>query len=82
MTYKRNLTAKEKILLVLAEKGSCSLEELERYTGIKRNVLLVHLTQLAKEGIVYRGWGHFGADFLPALKGEGSPHRFGTTSLI
>ncbi|WDS52803.1 hypothetical protein [Sulfolobus tengchongensis spindle-shaped virus 3] len=22
------------------------------------------------------------ADFLPALKGEGSPHRFGTTSLI
>ncbi len=60
MTYKRNLTAKEKILLVLAEKGSCSLEELEKYTRIKRNVLLVHLTQLAKEGIVYRGWGRFG----------------------
>ncbi|ABP94307.1 MULTISPECIES: ArsR family transcriptional regulator [Metallosphaera] len=60
MTYKGHLTAKEKILLVLAEKGSCSLEELEKYTRIKRNVLLVHLTRLAKEGLVYRGWGHFG----------------------
>jgi len=59
MTYKNTLTAKEKILLILSQKGSCSLDELERYTGIKKNVLLVHLTKLVQEGLVYRTWGHY-----------------------
>jgi hypothetical protein len=43
-----SLTISEKILLVLQEKGCCSLEELERYTKVRRNELLVYLTKMTK----------------------------------
>ncbi|WP_062088641.1 DNA-binding protein [Sulfolobus acidocaldarius] len=54
-----SLTISEKILLVLQEKGCCSLEELERYTKVRRNELLVYLTKMTRQGIVTRSWGHF-----------------------
>ncbi|MDT7901461.1 MAG: DNA-binding protein [Acidianus sp.] len=52
----KSLTQKQKILLVLAKRGSLTLEELERYTKIPRNSLLKNLSELTKE--VTRGWMH------------------------
>ncbi|AEE94430.1 conserved Sulfolobus plasmid protein [Acidianus hospitalis W1] len=54
----RELTQKQKILLVLAKRGSLTLEELERYTKIPRNSLLKNLSELKKEGKITRGWLH------------------------
>lgn len=51
---KKELTQKQKILLVLAERGALTLEELERYTKIPRNSLLKNLSQLAAEGKITR----------------------------
>ena len=48
------------ILIYLSNKGCLTLEELERYTGAKRNVILVTLTRLNKKGIIYRKWRRFG----------------------
>lgn len=45
----KSLTQKQKILLVLAKRGSLTLEELERYTKIPRNSLLKNLSELTKE---------------------------------
>jgi len=56
----RELTQKQKILLVLAKGGSLTLEELERYTKIPRNSLLKNLSELAAEGKISRGWLHIG----------------------
>ena len=56
----KDLTQKQKILIVLAEKGSLTLEELERYTKIPRASLLKNLTELKKEGKITRGWLHIG----------------------
>ena len=54
----KSLTQKQKILLVLAKRGSLTLEELERYTKIPRNSLLKNLSELIKEGKITRGWMH------------------------
>ncbi len=35
-----------------------SLEELEKYTKIRKNVLKVYLSRLAKEGLITRKWRH------------------------
>jgi predicted ArsR family transcriptional regulator len=51
----KSLTQKQKILLVLAKRGSLTLEELERYTKIPRNSLLKNLSELTKEGKITRG---------------------------
>jgi len=48
------------VLIRLANRGCQTLEELERYTEAKRNVLLVTLTRLHKRGLIYRKWRHFG----------------------
>ncbi|MFP3234420.1 MAG: DNA-binding protein [Sulfolobaceae archaeon] len=54
----KELSQKQKILLVLAKRGSLTLEELERYTKIPRNSLLKNLSELKKEGKISRGWMH------------------------
>ena len=56
MPRANKLTISEKILLVLQAKHCLSLEELERYTGEKKEVLLVYLTRLAKKDIISRNW--------------------------
>jgi len=45
--------------MVLSNKYCLSLEELEKLTGVKRNVLLVVLSRLAKKGVITRTWGSF-----------------------
>jgi len=54
----RELSQKQKILLVLAKRGSLTLQELEKYTKIPRNSLLKNLSELAAEGKITRGWLH------------------------
>ena len=54
-----NLRIRDKILIVLARKYCLSLEELEEHTGVKRDILKVYLSQLARQGIVTRSWGSF-----------------------
>ena len=60
MTRGNKLTITEKILLLLQDKHCLSLEELERYTGVKKETLLVYLTRLADRDIISRTWGSFG----------------------
>jgi len=55
-----NLRIRDKILIVLARKYCLSLEELEKHTGVKCNILKVYLSQLARQGIITRTWGSFG----------------------
>jgi len=57
---KGKLSLVQLILIYLSNKGCLTLEELERYTGAKRNVILVTLTRLNKKGIIYRKWRRFG----------------------
>jgi DNA-binding MarR family transcriptional regulator len=57
---KDKLTLTQLVLIYLANKGCLTLEEMERYTGAKRNVLLVTLTRLHARGVIYRKWRHFG----------------------
>lgn len=59
MSWRDNLRIRDQILIVLARKHCLSLEELERYTGVKRNVLKVYLSILARQGIITRTWGAF-----------------------
>jgi len=56
---KGKLSLTQLILIRLAGRGCQTLEELERYTGSKRNVLLVTLSRLHKRGLIYRKWRHF-----------------------
>ena len=56
---KEKMSLSQLILIYLAERGCLTLEELERYTGGKRNVLLVTLTRMHKRGLIYRKWRHF-----------------------
>lgn len=58
MSPRGKLRARERILIVLAEKYCMSLEELEKYTKIRKNVLKVYLSRLAKEGLITRKWRH------------------------
>ena len=55
----RKLSIVQLILINLANRGCLTLEELERYTNSKRNVLLVTLTRLNKKGLIYRKWRKF-----------------------
>ena len=55
-----NLRIRDKILIVLARKHCLSLEELEKHTRVKRDILKVYLSQLARQGIISRTWGSFG----------------------
>lgn len=55
---KEKLTLTQLILLKLSQ-GCRTLEELQEYTGAKRNVLLVTLTRLYKRGLIYRKWRRF-----------------------
>jgi DNA-binding IscR family transcriptional regulator len=54
-----NLRIRDRILIVLARRHCLSLEELEKYTGVKRDILKVYLSVLARQGIVTRTWGSF-----------------------
>jgi len=56
---KEKLSLVQLILIYLANRGCLTLEELERHTGAKRNVLLVTLTRLHERGLIYRKWRHF-----------------------
>jgi len=58
---KDKLSLTQLILIRLTDRGCQTLEELERYTEAKRNVLLVTLSRLHKRGLIYRKWRHFGA---------------------
>ena len=60
MSLRGNLRVRDKVLIVLARKHCLSLEELERYTGVRRDVLKVYLSRLTHEGLVTRTWGSFG----------------------
>jgi DNA-binding MarR family transcriptional regulator len=57
---KDKLTLTQLILIYLANRGCLTLEELEKYTGANRGVLLVTLTRLHTKGVIYRKWRHFG----------------------
>jgi len=57
---KGKLTLTQLIAVRLATRGCQTLEELERYTGAKRGVLLVTLSRLHGRGLIYRKWRHFG----------------------
>lgn len=59
MTMTENLRIRDRILIVLARRHCLSLEELEKYTGVKRDILKVYLSVLARQGIVTRTWGSF-----------------------
>ena len=56
---KDKLTLVQLILIYLSNRGCLTIEELERYTGAKREVLLVTLTRLHQRGLIYRKWRHF-----------------------
>jgi predicted transcriptional regulator of viral defense system len=60
MSVKEKMTLTQLILIYLAQRGCLTLEELEKYTNAKRNVLLVTLTRLHKKGLLYRKWRRFG----------------------
>ena len=57
---KERMTLSQLVLIYLAQRGCLTLEELEKYTNAKRNVLLVTLTRLHKKGLLYRKWRRFG----------------------
>ena len=57
---KGKLSITQLILIHLTNRGCLTLEELEKYTGARRGVLLVTLTRLHQRGIIYRKWRHFG----------------------
>ena len=57
---KEKLSLVQLVLVLLANRGCLTLEELERLTNAKPGVLLVTLTRLHKKGMVYRKWRHFG----------------------
>jgi predicted transcriptional regulator of viral defense system len=56
---KEKMSLVQLILVYLSNRGCLTLEEMEKYTGAKRNVLLVTLTRLHKRGLIYRKWRHF-----------------------
>ncbi len=57
---KEKLTLVQLVLIYLSQRGCLTLEELEEFTGGKREVLLVTLTRLYKRGLIYRKWRRFG----------------------
>jgi DNA-binding MarR family transcriptional regulator len=57
---KEKLTLTQLILIYLSQRGCLTLEELQRYTEAKKEVLLVTLTRLYQRGLIYRKWRRFG----------------------
>jgi len=53
---KGKLTVRESIIAILAAKGSATLDYLVERTGYNRNLILVTLSYMAKEGITTRAW--------------------------
>ena len=53
---KGKLTVREAIIAILAAKGSATLDYLVERTGYSKNLVLVTLSNMAKEGIISRGW--------------------------
>jgi len=45
---------------VLARKHCLSFEELEKYKGVKRDILKVYLSLMARQGLITRLWGSSG----------------------
>ena len=58
MSVKDKLSISQLILIYLSNRGCLTLEELQKYTGANRNVLLVTLTRLHQHGVIYRKWRH------------------------
>ena len=56
---KEKMTLTQLILVYLSNRGCLTLEELMKYTGANKNVLLVTLTRLHHKGLIYRKWRHF-----------------------
>jgi DNA-binding IscR family transcriptional regulator len=54
------LRIRDRILIVLSRKHCLSLEKLEKYTKVKRDILKVYLSILARQGLITRTWGSFG----------------------
>jgi len=50
------MTVREAIIAILAAKGSATLDYLVERTGYNKNLVLVTLSNMAKEGIISRGW--------------------------
>jgi DNA-binding MarR family transcriptional regulator len=57
---KEKMTLAQLILIYLSNKGCLTLEELEKYTNVNTQVLLVTLTRLHKRGLIYRKRRIFG----------------------
>ena len=53
---KGKMTVREAIIAILAAKGSATLDYLVERTGYNKNLILVTLSNMAKEGIISRGW--------------------------
>jgi DNA-binding transcriptional regulator GbsR (MarR family) len=53
-------TVREAIIAILAAKGSATLDYLVERTGYSKNLILVTLSNMAKEGITSRGWMKYG----------------------
>ncbi|QXJ36581.1 plasmid regulator [Saccharolobus shibatae] len=53
---KGKLTVREAIVAILAAKGSATLDYLIEKTGYDRNLILVTISNMVKEGIITRGW--------------------------
>jgi len=59
VSLRGNLRVRDRILIVLARRHCVSLEELEKHTKVRREVLKVYLSLLAREGVITRTWGSF-----------------------
>ncbi len=57
---KGKLTVREAIIAILTAKGSATLDYLVERTGYNKNLVLVTLSNMAKEGIISRGWMKYG----------------------
>jgi len=53
---KGKLTMREAIIAILVAKGSATLDYLVERTGYNKNLVLVMLSNMEKEGIISRGW--------------------------
>lgn len=53
---KGKLTVRESVIAILATKGSATLDYLVEKTGYNEGLILVTLSNMAKEGIVTRSW--------------------------
>jgi predicted ArsR family transcriptional regulator len=53
---KGKMTVREAIIAILAAKGSATLDYLVERTGYDKNLVLVTLSNMTKEGIISRGW--------------------------